>query len=350
MSILIYGATGYSGRLIAQRAVELGMALVLAGRNGAAVRQLATSLGVPARVFPLDSGSAIRGALDGVDTVVHAVGLFSSTSAPMLDACLASGTHYIDITGEALVFEAIAARDAEAEAAGIVMLPGAGFDVVPSDCLAAHVKRRLPGAVSLRIGIAGVGGISRGTARTMVEGLGRGTLVRRDGRIVELKDTPRAMIDFGRGRRPATGVSWGDVSTAWHSTGIPDIGVFFATPRRASAVLRVLRVVRPLLATAPTQRVLKALVQQRSEGPDADTRARGRSIIVAEAWDAAGNHVASRLETMEAYQLTAATAVDIARRVSAGTVGPGFHTPSSAFGADFILDFGANRTDMSNDK
>src|SRR6187402_1304471 len=102
----------------------------------------------------------------------------------MVDACLAERVPYLDITGEIAVFEAAAARDAEAKAAGVVLLPGAGFDVVPSDCLAAHLKRRLPSATSLALAFQVLGGVSRGTATTAVENLARGGMVRRAGKLV----------------------------------------------------------------------------------------------------------------------------------------------------------------------
>ena len=145
----------------------------------------------------------------------------------MLDACLRTGRHYLDITGEIDIFELCASLGPQAKAKGVMLLPGVGFDVVPSDCLAAHMARRMPAAKRLTIGISGMGKASRGTAKTMVESLGSGTRVRRGGKIVSLTKAPTRMIDFGEGLKLSVGVSWGDVATAWHATAIPDIDVFF---------------------------------------------------------------------------------------------------------------------------
>ena len=345
--MLIYGANGYTGRLAAQHAVERGLRPVLAGRSTAEVRALADELGFEWRAFPLDNPAAVREALDGITAVLHAAGPFSATSKPMADACIATGTHYIDITGEIPVFEALVARDAEARDAGTVLLPGAGFDVVPSDCLAAHVKQRLRSATRLRLGIQPGRSVSRGTARTMIEGAARGTAVRRNGRIVELAEMPTASIDFGDGPRPSVGVGWGDVATAWRSTRIPDISVYFRATRAMRAAARAPRLMRNLLGTSAAQHVMKRLIDRMPPGPDAEQRARGSALVVAEAWDDAGLRVMSRLETMEPYALTARTAVEVARRVVAGEVVAGFHTPASAFGADFILEFDRSlRTDV----
>ncbi|WP_238180334.1 saccharopine dehydrogenase family protein, partial [Methylobacterium haplocladii] len=337
-AFLIYGATGYTGRLCAEHAVARGLRPVLAGRNVDTLRALAEGLGLEWRAFGLDASAVVRDGLAGMKVVLHAAGPFSATARPMAEACLATGTHYVDITGEIDVIEALAARGREAEAAGVMLLPGAGFDVVPSDCLAAHVAARLPGATRLRISIGGFQGISRGTAKTMLEGVAYGTRVRRGGRIVEIADTPRASADFGSGPRPTIGLGWGDVATAWYSTRIPDIDVFFqASPALARAAVMP-RPFKRILAAGFSQRLLKRGIERRMPpGPTPEERARSRCLFVAEAWDDSGRRVASRMGSPEGYTLTTLTAVEIARRAAEGIAKPGFQTPATAYGADFIL-------------
>ena len=176
---LIYGATGYTGKLTARTAKDKGLKPILAGRNEAKLKAVAEPLGFQYRAFDLSERAKLDAALGEVDVVLHIAGPFSATSKPMADACLRTGTHYLDITGEIDVFEALAARDAEAKAAGVMLLPGVGFDVVPSDCLAAHLKRRLPDAVDLKIYIGGLNALSHGTAKSMVEVVAKGVRVRR---------------------------------------------------------------------------------------------------------------------------------------------------------------------------
>ncbi|HSY41621.1 MAG TPA: saccharopine dehydrogenase NADP-binding domain-containing protein, partial [Polyangia bacterium] len=143
MSLLIYGANGYTGELCARRAAAEGLPTVLAGRRADVVQALATELGRPHLAFALDRPAAVDAALAGVTAVLNCAGPFSRTAAQLVAACLRAKAHYLDITGELDVLEKMAGRDEEARAAGITLLPGAGFDVVPSDCLAAHLKRRL---------------------------------------------------------------------------------------------------------------------------------------------------------------------------------------------------------------
>ena len=185
---MIYGATGYTGSLIAREAVRQAMRPILAGRSSEKLVPLASELGVEYRAFSLDPSGAIADGIRGIHTLLNCAGPFSQTARLMADACLRAGTHYLDITGEADVFEALAARDAEARAAGVVLLPGVGFDVVPSDCLAVHLKRRLPTATRLALGFQSAAHMSQGTALTVLEGLTEGGLVRE----------PRRSRDCGR--------------------------------------------------------------------------------------------------------------------------------------------------------
>lgn len=350
--ILIYGATGYTGTLAAEHAVSRGLAPILAGRSADKVHALARRLSLEARAFGLDDAGAVQRGLQGVRTVLNCAGPFSATARPMAEACLAAGAHYVDVTGEIDVFERLAAMDGAAKGRGIALLPGAGFDVVPSDCLAAHVARRLPGAVRLKLSIGGFGGLgtaSRGTAKTMLEAIGDGCRARRGGRIVTLAAAPTGVADFGDGPRPTVGVSWGDVSTAWRSTGVSDIDAAFeATPpmRRAAAMPGF---ARRIVGSAPVRAALTRLIDAAMPaGPDEAARLSGRSLIVAEAWDASGRYAASRLTAPEAYRLTAWTAVETARRTSAGDCASGYQTPATAFGPDFILSFeGVERNDVS---
>ncbi len=349
MSFLVYGATGYTGNLVAERAKALGMTPTLAGRNREKTRALAERLGFPWRAFSLDDRAALDAALAGMDVVLHIAGPFSATSKPMADACLRTGTHYLDITGEIAVFEALAARDEEARAAGVMLLPGCGFDVVPSDCLAAHMKRRLPDAVALDLAIMGLGfgKASRGTAKTAIEGLAHGRLARRGGRIVNLPRPLEKRFRFPDGERQGIVVSWGDVSTAWHSTGIPDITVFF----EATGPLRQLAYMNPLMrwifSTGPGQAYLKRQVDKRPPGPSEEDRRRGHAELLGVVRNREGVEKRALLRTPEGYTLTAMTTLEIVRRVEDGAARSGFQTPSRLFGPDFILEFdGCTRTDL----
>jgi short subunit dehydrogenase-like uncharacterized protein len=344
---LIYGANGYTGDLIARMAAARGQRPVLAGRDAPAIGRLASELSLEQSTFALDDPSQVDRGLEGALVVLHCAGPFSRTSRPMADACLRTKTHYLDITGEAVVFESLAARDREAKAAKVMLLPGAGFDVVPSDCLALHLKRRLPGATHLRLGFQPIGRLSRGTATTMIENLHRGGLVRRDGRLTGVPAAWKTRtIDFGRGPRTAMTIPWGDVATAYHSTGIPNIEVYMAAPTRLRVATRLSRYVAPLLATKVVQGWLKSRIRSGPPGPTDAERARGASLLWGEASDATGRRAVSRLRTPEGYTLTALAALAIVDKVLGGDAPVGFQTPAKAYGADFVLGLeGVERVD-----
>ena len=345
---LLYGANGYTGALTARMAVERGMRPILAGRRAEAVHALAGSLGLEARVFGLENPDAVAAGLEGVKVVLHAAGPFLRTSQPMAKACLGARVHYLDITGEAAVFEALAARDSAAKAAGVMLLPGAGFDVVPSDCLAAHLARRLPTATHLALAVLGLGGVSRGTATTMAENAGEGGLVRRDGRLTRVPAAWKTRhVNFGGGPlRPCMTIPWGDVATAFHSTGIPNIEVYMAAPLALRALALLSRPFGGLLRSAAVQRFLKRRIDARPPGPTDEQRSRGRSFLWGEVTDGRGRRAVSRLTTPEGYTLTALASLAIVARVLAGHAPPGFQTPSRAYGPDFVLELpGVTRHD-----
>lgn len=348
MSFLLYGANGYSGRLIAEEAVRQGLRPILAGRNAEAVALLAEELSLPWTAVRLDDSAALRRALDDVPAVVHAAGPFIYTYRPMLEACLATGTHYLDITGEIAVFEAMAAADPRAREAGIALLPGVGFDVVPTDCLAAHLHHRLPAADTLRLAFHTRGGMSHGTALTAIEGLGRPGAVRQGGRIVPVPPAWRDIeVDFGDGKpRLAATIPWGDVSTAFHSTGIPNIEVYLAMSAGRIRSLRRSRWLAPVLRSGPVRWLARRMVDARPAGPDPAAREAGWSKFWGEATSPDGHRRISRISGPEGYTLTARTAVAAATRLLAEPR-TGFLTPSRAFGPDFVLDVpGFTREDL----
>ncbi len=330
---MIYGANGYTGELIAREAARRGLKPILAGRSRR-VEALARELALEARVFEL-AGAAAQ--LGGVGAVLHCAGPFSATSRPMLDACLAAKAHYLDITGELEVFEAVFARDAELKWAGIAALPGAGFDVVPTDCLAAMLKRALPEATTLKLAFRSEGRPSRGTLKSMLEGIAQGGRVRRAGRIVEVPLAARSLkIDFKGGGRPSHAIlaPWGDVSTAYHSTGIADVEFYIAAPPRSA---RLMRVAGRLMRVRALRKSLGAFIERTVLGPGEQERTSGRSWIWGEVADAKGRVERLAMELPEGYRFTVLSAIECAERVAAGKVGPGAWTPSMAFGPDFVL-------------
>jgi short subunit dehydrogenase-like uncharacterized protein len=343
MRFLLYGANGYTGQLIAEQAARTGMRPILAGRRADAIAPIAQRYEFEHRVFSLGSRSEIIRSLDGVDAVLLAAGPFSSTSAPMLDACIASGVHYLDITGEIAVFERCAAQHDRAVASRVVVLPGVGFDVVPSDCLAATLARALPNATSLELAFAGTGAglqISRGTAKTMLEGAGQGGAIRRDGRIERVPlGWRKRLVPFRDKAREAVSIPWGDVATAYHSTGIPNIVVYTTMARAQVRALPYVRLVVPLIRLPFIRRMIAQRIERTITGPDEHARRRVQAQLWGRASDAAGRSVEGTLVTPEGYRLTAETAVESVRRVLAGAVQPGFRTPSLAFGAGYITGF-----------
>jgi len=333
---MIYGAYGYTGELIAREAVSRGLSPVLGGRNEQKLAMLAGELGLEYRAFGLESAAAVRRGLDGIALLLHCAGPFSATARPMMEACIRDGVHYLDITGEIAVFELAHELGPRARQAGVLLCPGVGFDVVPTDCLAATLKDALPDACRLALGFDTRGGLSPGTARSSVEGLAQGGRIRREGRLVPVPLAWRTRrIDFGDGEKLAMTIPWGDVSTAWYTTGIPDIEVYIPGSPKLVARLKRVNWVRPLLGLGMIQSWLKQRVDKTVRGPGAEQRARSPTFVWGEAANAAGERVVGRIKVANGYEVTVHAALGIAERVLGMERVAGHLTPSQLVGRDF---------------
>lgn len=337
---MIYGANGYTGRLIARRAVERGMKPTLAGRNEKAVSQLARELDCPYASFDVKDAGQIAKQIAGYTAVLHCAGPFSRTARQMMDACISAGADYLDITGEIDVIEWAAMRGQRADDAGVALIPAVGFDVVPSDCLAAMLADRLPGARVLQLAFSGTGGFSAGTTKTMLEALPSGGRARIDGEIRHVPTAWKTMeVPFRDGPQLGVTIPWGDVASAFYSTGIPNIEVYTTFGRKQIKQMRRFRFLMPMLALWPLQAIARRWVEKNVRGPSDEERTAGHSSLWGRVSDDRGASVSATLETQSGYQLTMLTAVAALERVLAGDVPRGFVTASQAFGKEFILSF-----------
>ncbi len=337
--LMIYGANGYTGRLIAREAAKRGLQPVLAGRNREEVRALSDELGLHCRVFELSNADEIARNLDGIDVVLHCAGPFSKTAEPMLEACLAHKSHYLDITGEIDVFALGHRAHARARREGIVVLPGSGFDVVPTDCVAAMLKRRLPDATSLVLAFEAGGGPSPGTAKTSVEGMAKGGRARINGELVDvpLAWKSRAFARDGKTRSAMT-IPWGDVYTAFVSTGIPNVETYMVVPPKTIKRLTWMRHLQPVLKMGFVQNFMKRQVERNTPGPSQQRRQDSGSYVWGEVRNATGKEARLALAAPNGYDLTVTASLGIAQRLLEQAEPPqgGYYTPSLLMGADYV--------------
>lgn len=337
---LLYGAYGYTGRLIARMARAYDINLLLAGRNEEEVGRLSAQTGFPGIALDLNDHEKLDEAVKNCRGVIHAAGPFKDTLKPMVEACIRTGSHYLDINGDIRCFEEIRGYDEAAKQSGVMLLPGAGFDVVPTDCLAKSVATLLPDAISLRIAFASLGSmLSHGTASTMVSKLGDGGMIRKDGRIIRRPFGEHAMqVDFGSERLFTMSIPWGDVSTAWHTTGIPNIETFTHVKPGVHRLMKCQWLFNPLLRTNWIRHLMRQRIDHRPAGPDDGMRASARSLAWAEVSNQRGDRVSAWLSGPEVYDITTHAALIIAGRVKAGEVAPGYQTPAGMYGAELVID------------
>ena len=278
--IMIYGCYGYSGALIAREAVKRGLKPILAGRRETSVHAIADELQCASQVFPLDDTDVIAANIQDIDVIIHAAGPFSSTAEPMMRACVLAKTHYVDITGEMDVFELAKGLDQQFKRAGIVVIPGVGFDIIPTDCVAAKLKELMPDANRLSLGFDSRSGMSVGTAKTSIEGMGYGGKVRHDGEIIAVPHAYKTRrIDFGDNEKLATTIPWGDVATAYYSTNIPNIEVYIPAAPKMLKGMKILNHFSWMLRWTWLQNFLKGKVNKKIQAPSDEKRARTPTYV-----------------------------------------------------------------------
>ena len=336
--LLIYGASGFSGKLIAAQAKDFGNEVILAGRTPDRLQSLAESLHLPWRIARLDDPQSLDHVLSDINVVLHAAGPFHKTARPMLQACLRKNIHYLDVTGELTVFQDLHRFDAEARSRGVMVMPGVGFVLLASDCLVAHVAAKLPEAQYLRIGFSRPTYFSRGTLKTMLSLVRERVTIRREGRLATVPvGRLERSFDFGEGQSLSTAVNWADVYTAFYTTGIPNIEVYAEAPILQRSLYQLGAWWAEPMKLPPWKRILELQSSVWPEGPSAETREGATRVIVAEIEDRWRRQVSSRLCTPDGYNFTAVAALAVAQRVLNGEYQPGFHTPASVYGPDFVL-------------
>jgi short subunit dehydrogenase-like uncharacterized protein len=320
-TILIYGATGYTGKLASLRARDSQLSFEIAGRNPEQVAKLANQLDVPFRVFSLDDPVALHAGLAGMTAVLNCAGPFASTARPLMEACIAGGVHYLDVTAEYRVYALAESLSERATAAGVMLLPGVGWHVVPSDCLVLYVAAKVAQPQSLRIAFQVADTMSRGSAATVGEMRSVGLLVRADGIIVAKLDAAPERFDFGVGPVDSVPVSFGDLVTAWKSTGIPNISMFVNMKKN----------------------VLPAGVAAVAEGPSLEERTANPASFVVEVTGIDGTVVRARMDTVNGYTYTPMVAIEALRLLAAGQAKFGFQTPATVFGVGFAASIADTR-------
>ena len=338
MDWMIYGANGYTGELIAHEAKKRGANPVLAGRDATKIAKLATDLSLPSKVFFLDKPPDIAAALHGIGLVLNCAGPFSKTANPLMQACLIAKTHYLDITGEIDILEGARRFDTDAKSVGVVLCPGVGFDVTPTDCIALMLKTALPEAHELALGFEADSRMSPGTAKIAIEALGRSGKIRRNGRIVDLPIGHGCReINFGRGPKLAMPISWGDVATAFYTTGIPNITVFTPISPSLLALARLMNAFHFILRSRHVQAWLIEKVGKTVNGPDAAARDASPTWLWGEAKDPSGRSKEIRIASLNGYSFTVFSSLALVERLIANGFAPGCWTPARIMGADFIL-------------
>lgn len=338
--ILLYGANGYTGRLILDELLKQQLQpTLLAGRNEQALRDMAARYALEYEVCSASDFASLLKEHKNLELVINAAGPFVKTAATIANACIENGMHYIDITGEIAVFQQLLAMHEKAKERGVMLLPGAGFDVVPTDCLAAFLKTAMPDAQEIKLAFAGLGGgVSRGTALTAISQMDTHTWVRQHGKLTAIAWRAREQeIDFGPFKAICLPISWGDLQTAWVSTGVPNISVYVPF---GAKVRKWIPLATRLIQFEPLRKFALYYAGKKLTGPTIAQREKAQTHLIGEAFNARGQRIRKHLVTPDGYTFTALAVVAVCKRILKGDVKPGYQTPAMAYGAGFVEEIG----------
>jgi short subunit dehydrogenase-like uncharacterized protein len=314
-ALMIYGATGYTGQMAAHHAVAAGLEPILAGRDERRLGVLAAELSVDHRAFDLDDTATVDDAIAGVTVLLNCAGPFARTAEPLMTAAIRVGVHYLDVAAELDSYRLAEALDGDATAAGVMLLPGSGGSVAMLGCLTGHVAQRVPDASRVRVALHVAGSMSRGSAVSAAEGLTTETLMRVDGHLVSRDPADVSEFDFGSGPAMCSAVTLPDLVTIWRATAIPNVETYAHVSGDAFP--------HGDLAALP-------------DGPTAADRLANRYQAAVEVTAADGTVARAVLDTVNGYTFTPLAASEAARRVLAGEFRPGFVTPATLFGNEFV--------------
>jgi short subunit dehydrogenase-like uncharacterized protein len=307
--LLIYGATGYTGTLIAHEAARRGLDFDIAGRSEDKLAALAAELGVPYHVFSVDEIEGWENSLKGKIALLNIAGPFSETADQAMKAAIQFKVHYIDITAEVDIYRLAETKDAAATAAGVMILSGAGL-FATYDPLVLHTAKRVKNPVALRVAFKYSGGFTPGSVASASNITNAGILMRKNGILEKFPGAKPAAFDFGSGLEDAFPLPLGGVVISYKSTGIPDIEEYFLMAQAAS--------------TSDTE--------TKNEGHGSE----GKSKIIVEVTGADGNVVRSMAETPGGYMPTVLSAIEIVYRVLSDDYKAGFQSPASAYGEELL--------------
>jgi len=338
-SWILYGANGYTGVLLAEQAIKKGLNPIIAGRSKEKIVPIAERLDLEYLIFDIDNENILINALQDHDLILNAAGPFKYTSKSIVNACLKSKTHYLDITGEIPVFEENFKLNQQAIDSDIVIISGVGFDVVPTDCMAQYISNKIDDPIQLDIGVAGVDNLSRGTLKTMIEYFTSGSLIRRNGNLmIKKKGEYLNKIRFHDKERKVIAVSWGDLATAFKTTKIPNITTYMPP---SSSLLKLLNSAE-INTEGNFQNIdlkkVSTWIEKNIYGPDEKVRLEGTSHVWVSVSNNAGNKAEAWLETIEPYRFTYLSGIKAVEKVFELDL-KGTLTPSQAFGYNFILEF-----------
>ncbi|MBU2711019.1 saccharopine dehydrogenase family protein [Zooshikella harenae] len=334
---LLYGANGYTGTLVARKAHALGLTPILAGRQEQFIVPLATELGCSYRIFNILKAEEACEQLNDVDVLINCAGPFPQDTTAIIQSCLANTVHYLDINGDLATLVNVQRFHTKAQETGVVLCPGVGFDVIPTDCIAATLKHALPDAVSLSLGFEVHGKLSPGSVKTLYNVVANGCQIRQNGLLTPVPfGYHMRHFDEKQSEKMVTAIPWGDLASAYFSTQIPNIECLYPIDPEHLPWLKRLRWFRGLLKLPWLKKLAYLLISSRFQTPTPIERQQSATYFWGEVKNSSGLVKRASLKAADGYDLTVA-GVLLALQFLLNYAGDGgYFTPSQLMGRNCV--------------
>lgn len=336
---IIYGATGYTANLIIKKAIQMGLPPVLAGRDRSKISSVAKKYGLKYKVFEINDINVIQANIENSNLILNASSNYKLTAQPFINACLASGCHYLDLCGEISVLKKIFEYNELAKYGNITIIPNSGYHSIVTDCFAGYVANLIENPIELNYYLLDASIPSLGTLKSSLDAFLGGGFVLKYNNFENIKmGSIKTRVEHKNKALTLYASPMAELYLSHISTSIPNINVYLKIPLLYSLLLDYFGDYILKLLQSEKRTAILNLIDKFVKGPSEAINKKLKSMIGVNVKNLKGDSLTMWLEAPEAYDFTATLSVEAVKLALSG-LPSGVLTPIQAYGCNFLSKF-----------